>query len=815
MTSSPEENAVKRWKRLALPILSAAAMSIGLGGQPGNTSPMIAAMADVLPADATAVFWVNTTAQAWSELDRFGLFPENALRPKSLKWILGFDYEAEIQPWLGNQVAIVLLPEITTVPLPQADPDSPTPSTDQPPQPKETLKIDLGVVVVMPTTDDEIANAFVDRLKAQALAGEPVRETVYKGITLLEWQTMPLSRETNSLEGAPKDLPTSPRSGLNFSLFLEAAPAPMASPSPAVESPAAPEPVAEPDAPNSDIPDPTQPTTADPASPEEAPTRFAIARFPGYVVAAKTARPLIELIDARVANETLSRRKAFEQTAQHPQAESALLTLYSDVPQLYQLVSAFNRKFLERFPDGPKYFTQPEVETYILDNYQSIQGLIWVESDGVRGQSSIYFTRPMPDGPKTPEDLPVYLNSSNALVDRLPINTYVAHNGRNFASFWQAAVNEIRRDPQNSENLDQLRREMQTRFGLDDRDIFSWMDGEYSIFFYPTKTGLFPTDLGKAWTLGLGVMVQTSDRPKAEAALLKLEQGLIKLSNGRLRLSARQVEDLEFRSLSNVRNAQLISILARSWAAEDTLIMTTGEGPLADLLPRPYQLLVDGFTFQEGIEPLPKNNSGYFYVNLSSSLSLIYQAIVIENLRRAEQYKRSQGQLYMEAMLRSQQAYYLEYGQFSRRIEDLGIGTGSETPQYRLRIVQRDRSRVYMVVQAKQVDLPSFSGTVAISRRNTTVIGMCETIQLTQTPPPAPQLRNTAKGTEVRCPAGSAIAGQINRPLAIPPGVAAVQSRLGVMRSLAMTTSLTPGQIQGDAFLRLATPQGDRPEPKN
>ncbi|MEO1560265.1 MAG: DUF3352 domain-containing protein [Cyanobacteria bacterium J06632_19] len=66
------------------------------------------------------------------------------------------------------------------------------------------------------------------------------------------------------------------------------------------------------------------------------------------------------------------------------------------------------------------------------------------------------------------------------------------------------------------------------------------------------------------------------------------------------------------------------SLLAYSWVDDNTLILTTGYGAIADLVPQPYVALPSAYNFNTATISLPSPNSGYFYMNMGSLLSWIY-----------------------------------------------------------------------------------------------------------------------------------------------------------------------------------------------
>ncbi|MBD2043384.1 type IV pilin-like G/H family protein [Microcoleus sp. FACHB-672] len=126
--------------------------------------------------------------------------------------------------------------------------------------------------------------------------------------------------------------------------------------------------------------------------------------------------------------------------------------------------------------------------------------------------------------------------------------------------------------------------------------------------------------------------------------------------------------------------------------------------------------------------------------------------------------QQSEARLFMSALNRAQQAYFLENNKFAAAIEELGLGIKPETEFYRYQIVpQGDATKsVLMTAQAKSEELKSYSGAVFMMTVNPgeavaedlTIPVLCETEQPSTSPPPMPTAPSTATG-QGQCPAGS------------------------------------------------------------
>lgn len=121
-----------------------------------------------------------------------------------------------------------------------------------------------------------------------------------------------------------------------------------------------------------------------------------------------------------------------------------------------------------------------------------------------------------------------------------------------------------------------------------------------------------------------------------------------------------------------------------------------------------------------------------------------------------EQAKQIEGTQIVGALLRGQQAYYLENSKFSDSFEELGLGIQSETDNFKYEIsLQGDKSAM-ITAQAKDDSLKSYTGAVfatEVNGESTTVTGICETDEPSEQPPAMPKA--PGEDGKVECPSGS------------------------------------------------------------
>jgi hypothetical protein len=126
------------------------------------------------------------------------------------------------------------------------------------------------------------------------------------------------------------------------------------------------------------------------------------------------------------------------------------------------------------------------------------------------------------------------------------------------------------------------------------------------------------------------------------------------------------------------------------------------------------------------------------------------------NLKTVE----SAGKTYASALMKGQQAFFLEKSKFGNTIEELDMGVKSDTEHYKLEVVDVKPTQVKVTVTAKKEGYKSFTASVFAvnSADNGLPVGIvCGTDQPSQIPPElsAPPKSET---DVLACPAGSSIA---------------------------------------------------------
>lgn len=145
------------------------------------------------------------------------------------------------------------------------------------------------------------------------------------------------------------------------------------------------------------------------------------------------------------------------------------------------------------------------------------------------------------------------------------------------------------------------------------------------------------------------------------------------------------------------------------------------------------------------------SNDAVVYEKVSTVISDNIEITPLEQQGAKAKAMQGEARVYIGAILRAQQAFYMERGQFSDSVRALGLGIQEETDNYSYKFVYIDQDRMVQVAaQAKKSFLKSYTGIAYLSGRRTGAI-MCESNQTTTELPPQARLNRDGK---FACPDG-------------------------------------------------------------
>ena len=208
-------------------------------------------------------------------------------------------------------------------------------------------------------------------------------------------------------------------------------------------------------------------------------------------------------------------------------------------------------------------------------------------------------------------------NNEAKVLNLLPQETFLLVSGVNLSQSWQSLVAQTKGNASSAQLIDQIRKAVKDSTKLDlEQDILKWMNGEFAIAAIPNNQGILANP-----GFGFVAIAQASNQNAANNTLEKIDKVAQSNAGG---LLPKGVE---------IKPKQIGDKSVISWAIGNTNVATRGSldnnfvfwsmGDLADtFVPKPVRNLPDSNSFKIFTTDIPKSNGGYFYLNMTTALSL-------------------------------------------------------------------------------------------------------------------------------------------------------------------------------------------------
>ncbi|MEO1761712.1 MAG: DUF3352 domain-containing protein [Cyanobacteria bacterium J06629_18] len=514
--------------------------------------------ANFLPKDAPLVAIVDTSSDNWRKAGNFQLF--------NTVWNgISLFIPPQFRRGYATEIKPWLGEQVALAFLPKVG--------------SSKVTIDSNFVSLIPVKDEVALQRFLDKLTANG----SFNRRQYKGTTILETKVGKSSKP--GLPPQDSTVPPVPKSPVNKA----AKPNSLKRPSlkrPSLKKPSL-----------------------------RQPTSLVVGVLAGHLAVGYSNQSIERVIDTNQQKAaTLAQNSQFQKTIKQPETGKPLFSMYQD-PVGY---ITFAKEILKDPNLGlPPVDLDDILSSQQLKQYQSLGSFVMVQKEGIRFQVNAY------PSPEYKGNSLVTNIKTQTILSRMPAATYSALNGNNLNQRWEAISKLLSSQKQFKDAFETFRKLILTNTGLDfDRDIISWMDGEFAFFMYPTKGGFFQA-VKPSSDMGIGLAVETSNRTAAERTLKKLGDYITSVSKGEMKVSQRSIKNQTVTSWDSGGDSTK-SLLAYSWVDDNTLIVTTGYGAILDLVPQPYLALPSAYNFNTATNSLPSPNSGYFYMNMGSLLSWVY-----------------------------------------------------------------------------------------------------------------------------------------------------------------------------------------------
>jgi len=192
-----------------------------------------------------------------------------------------------------------------------------------------------------------------------------------------------------------------------------------------------------------------------------------------------------------------------------------------------------------------------------------------------------------------------------------PGQTFAYLSGQNLQLVWDE-IKELA--GVKAQDLEEVRYEL----GIDlERDLFSWMTGEYAIALVPDPTGFF----GDPDTpLNLLLLIEAEDRDLVERKMALVADALA-YSSGDV-FETQKIGGIQVQAMEDDYGEGFIGY----GFVGDFLVIGTSRNTIEAAATARQSPLSDNTTFNKTCSPLPDKNNGYFYLDVEQATNIIYAA---------------------------------------------------------------------------------------------------------------------------------------------------------------------------------------------
>ncbi len=243
-----------------------------------------------------------------------------------------------------------------------------------------------------------------------------------------------------------------------------------------------------------------------------------------------------------------------------------------------------------------------------LQNNQGLAGTITLESEGIRLKGVSWLN------PNSQRTLAVENNAGN-MQKRLPAETLMMLSGGNLKRLWADYVLTSHSNPLSPIPPETIRSGVKSLSNneLDlDRDLLSWMGGEFSISVMPSiEKERYKEDFRAAFVF----MVQTSDRAGAEASIKRLDD--VMRNQYQFQIQPATIAD---KPAVNWIGPYGTLTATHGWLDNDVAYLIMGAPVTNKIVPRPNNTLATTFPFQKTVPSDPNPTNGQFFLDVERTV---------------------------------------------------------------------------------------------------------------------------------------------------------------------------------------------------
>jgi hypothetical protein len=256
---------------------------------------------------------------------------------------------------------------------------------------------------------------------------------------------------------------------------------------------------------------------------------------------------------------------------------SPIASVYVDFPRMSTAVNKDNNKL------------NANQLTKVL-KIKSFVGGIGIDDQGLRAKT---LTQMNDNNFKLP-------NTTGKVLTNFPANSFLVLNSSGLKNIWEGTIKESANDPNAMGAIEEIRKTFRAQTNLDlDKDVFSWLGGEYAIGIFPQQEGL----LGNFTGLGVTAVIENTDQQSSEKSLDYLVKNLAAI--GKVPVTPRQ--NKAGKTVNGI-DSPLGAILNYGTTDDKALFVSTKSGAVTEQLGK-------GADFQKIVSSLPPSDQGLTYVN--------------------------------------------------------------------------------------------------------------------------------------------------------------------------------------------------------
>lgn len=239
-----------------------------------------------------------------------------------------------------------------------------------------------------------------------------------------------------------------------------------------------------------------------------------------------------------------------------------------------------------------------------LKKIQSFGGGIGIEDNGIR-LKLIAKT----DG--TTLNLP---GTSAQGISSYPTDTFALMGGTGLSQIWTEINKVAAANPETQKTFNQMRQSFTQSTQLDlDKDVFSWMGGDYTIGTIPVSGGMMAqAGFGGAMT------IDSTDRAVTDNTMTKLTN-LAKGSG--LSVEQRKVGNAQISDLKAPGGAG--TVMSYGWLSDKSLLIAVGDGLVEKIATPSGETLTSAANFKTTMGAMPDQKQSYAYIDVEKVFGLV------------------------------------------------------------------------------------------------------------------------------------------------------------------------------------------------